>query len=184
MNKDDIRRQVRARKTMLDAEERLEAARSVFETLSKMAAFVMADKVLMYHSLPDELSTHEFIDAFADAKEFFLPRVNGLDLEILPYDRTHMHLGAFQIEEPDGDDTVDIDQMDLVVVPAVAYDRRGNRIGRGKGYYDRLLSRARAITVGVCYDFQLFDEFEAEEHDIPVDFVISATSGIIRGRKR
>lgn len=184
MNKDDIRRQVRGRKSMLDDDERIAAARRVFDTVRNMAAYTVAHNVLLYHSLPDELSTREFISRCAGEKNFFLPRVNGLDLEILPYERSRMHLGAFHIEEPDGDDTVDIDSIDLVIVPAVAYDHRGNRIGRGKGYYDRLLSRSRAITIGVCYDFQLFDEFETESHDIPVDFVVTDKPDIIRGRRK
>lgn len=184
MNKDDIRRQVRGRKSMLDDDERIAAARRVFDTVRNMAAYTVAHNVLLYHSLPDELSTREFISCCAGEKNFFLPRVNGLDLEILPYERSRMHLGAFHIEEPDGDDTVDIDSIDLIIVPAVAYDHRGNRIGRGKGYYDRLLSRSRAITIGVCYDFQLFDEFETESHDIPVDFVVTDKPNIIRGRRK
>ncbi len=167
---------------MLDQAERLAAASRVFSSLASMAAFTMAERVLIYHSLPDELSTHEFLDQWEGRKQFFLPRVNGLDLEILPYARTRTHLGAFRIEEPDGDDTADINDMDLIVVPAVAYDRSGNRVGRGKGYYDRLLARAKALTVGVCYDFQLFDagEIEAEEHDIPVHFIIADRHGVIR----
>ena len=67
----------------------------------------------------------------------------------------------------------------MVVVPAVAYDRRGNRIGRGKGYYDRLLHDTRAIKVGVAYDFQLVDDIDAEVHDVAVDYVITER-GIIR----
>ena len=170
---------------MLDDVERLEAARRVFDKLSTLAAFTLADKVLVYHSLPDELSTREFIGQWEKRKQFFLPRVNGLDLEILPYSRTHTHLGAFQIEEPDGDDTTDIADIDLIIVPAVAYDRNGNRVGRGKGYYDRLLSRSKAITIGVCYDFQLIDDgIEADEHDIPVDFVIADRHGVIRRKHK
>lgn len=118
-----------------------------------------------------------FIDKWAARKHFFLPRVNGVDLDILPYDRTRMHLGAFRIEEPSGDDIVDVEKLDLIIVPAVAYDRKGNRIGRGKGYYDRLLARTNALTIGVCYDFQLFDEVETEPHDRAVDLVITP-SGI------
>ena len=184
MNKDDIRRQVRARKSMLDDNEKIAAARRVFDTVRNLAAYTVARNVLLYHSLADELSTREFINGCSDDKKFFLPRVNGLDLEILPYERTRMHLGAFRIEEPDGDDIMDISNIDLIIVPAVAYDRQGNRVGRGKGYYDRLLSRSRAITIGVCYDFQLFDEFETEVHDIPVDFVVTDKPLIIRGRRR
>lgn len=184
MNKDDIRRQVRARKTMLDATEKAAAARRVFDRVRRLAAFVMAERVLIYHSLPDELSTREFMAEMDGCKQFFLPRVNGIDLEILPYDRTRMHLGAFRIEEPDGDDTVDVGDIDLIIVPAVAFDRRGNRIGRGKGYYDRLLSRSRALTVGVCYDFQLFDEFDTEQHDMPVDYVIADGHPVIHCGRR
>ena len=69
--------------------------------------------------------------------------------------------------------------MELIIVPAVAYDRQGNRIGRGKGYYDRLLSRTKALRIGVAYDFQLVDEIEAEPHDIPVDIVITETGTYI-----
>lgn len=184
MKKDDIRRLVRARKTMLDEAERQAAADRVFRRVSDMVAFMMAENVLMYHSLPDELPTHRFLEEFSTKKHFFLPRVNGIDLEILPYERTRMHLGAFHIEEPDGDDTVDIDKIDLVIVPAVAYDRSGNRVGRGKGYYDRLLSKSRAVTIGVCYDFQLFDCFETEEHDIPVHFVVADGCAQVRGHRK
>lgn len=186
MNKDDIRAMVRARKAMLDSEERRLAAERVFDALSSMAAFTVAERILVYNSLPDELSTREFIDRWAGRKRFYLPRVNGLDLEILPYERTRTHLGAFRIEEPDGDELTDVSEMDLIIVPAVAYDRAGNRVGRGKGYYDRLLSRASAMTVGVCYDFQLLDSdmIEADEHDIPVHFVVADGSGVIRSGRR
>lgn len=183
MKKDAIRSQIRARKAMLDREECSAAASRVFRTLRHMAAFLMADNVLLYHSLPDEISTREFLDDIPSGKRYFLPRVNGLDLEILPYDRSRLHLGAFHIEEPEGADTVDIDQIDLIIVPAVAYDRQGNRVGRGKGYYDRLLARSRAVTVGVCYQCQLVDEIDTDDFDIPVDFVIADGHGIIRGRR-
>lgn len=173
MNKEDIRIRIKARKTLLDNTERNRAADAVFEVLEKTAAFMMADRILLYHSLPDELSTHAFIEKWHRRKQFFLPRVNGLNLEILPYDRSTLRLGAFHIEEPDGADTVDVKEMDMIVVPAVAYDRRGNRVGRGKGYYDRLLGNTRATKVGVAYDFQVVDEIDAEPHDVRVDIIIT-----------
>ncbi len=182
MKKDDIRRKVRADKALLSDAERHSAARDVFARLEGLAAFMMAKNVLMYHSLADELSTIDFLDKWHEAKSFFLPRVNGVNLDILPYDRSHLRHGAFQIEEPDGDDTVDVSEIDLIVVPAVAYDRRGNRVGRGKGFYDRLLATSRALKVGVGYSCQLFDEIDAEEHDVPVDIVITPDHCIIRRR--
>ncbi len=173
MKKDDIRSRVKAYKALLSAAERREAAASVFAMLERTAAFMLADRILLYHSLPDELSTTEFIDKWHDRKHFFLPRVNGVNLEILPYDKSRLQYGAFHIEEPAGDDVRDVAEIELVVVPAVAYDRAGNRVGRGRGYYDRLLASTKAVKIGVGYDFQLVDEVDAEPHDIPVDIVIT-----------
>lgn len=173
MDKDYIRRRVRARKQMLEEADRAEAAGNVFNRIESLLAFIMSKRILIYNSLPDELSTREFINRWHNDKSFFLPRVNGVDLDILPYDATRLQMGAFRIEEPTGHDIADPSTMDLIIVPAVAYDRKGNRIGRGKGYYDRLLRKTRAMKIGVAYDFQLFDEIEVEPHDIPVDIVIT-----------
>lgn len=174
MKKDDIRRKVKAQKSLLTAKERLEAAADVFEQLENNAAFVLAENILLYHSLPDELSTREFIDRWHTRKHFFLPRVNGIDLDILPFDQSRLALGSFHIEEPQGDETHDISEMEMIVVPGIAYDRQGNRVGRGKGYYDRLLAKSEAVKVGVGYDFQLIEEgIEVETHDVGVDIVIT-----------
>lgn len=172
MNKEAIRLRVKARKNLLDA-ERASAAQRVFEHLERTAAFMLAEHILMYHSLPDELSTHEFLNRWSGRKNFYLPRVNGVNLDILPYDRSRMHLGAFNIEEPTGDETADINDIELIIVPGVAYDKRGNRIGRGKGFYDRLLQDSHAVTIGVAYHCQLVDDIEPDEYDVPVDYVIT-----------
>ena len=119
------------RSTLLNDEEKISAAEQVFSLLEKTAEFMLADRILMYHSLPDELSTHSFIKKWCDRKHFYLPRVNGVNLEILPYDESRLSLGSFHIEEPTGTDTSSVDDMELIVVPAVAYDRSGNRVGRG-----------------------------------------------------
>lgn len=173
MKKEDIRRKVRAQKSLLSEAERRKAACKAFEKLEQQMAFIMADNILLYHSLPDELSTHEFINKWHSRKHFFLPRVNGLNLEILPYDQSRLHLGAFNIEEPDGANLTDISEIEVVIVPAVAYDLHGNRVGRGKGYYDRLLADTNATKIGMAYDFQIFDEIDTDPFDIPVDIVIT-----------
>lgn len=167
---------------MLSELERESAAAQVFARLEATAAFQMADRILMYHSLPDELSTISFLRKWKDIKRFYLPRVNGVNLDILPYDESRLELGSFHIEEPQGDSTVDPEEIELIVVPAVAYDRRGNRLGRGKGFYDRLLATTRAAKIGVGYEFQLLDELPAEEHDVPMDMVITQHT-TIRVRK-
>ena len=179
MKKDDIRRHVKARKTLLSEEEKLSAAESVFNLLERTADFLLSDRILMYHSLPDELSTRAFIRKWAGRKHFYLPRVNGVNLEILPYDESRLALGSFHIEEPTGSDTTAIDDMEMIVIPGVAYDRSGNRVGRGKGYYDRLLADSSARKVGVAYDFQLVDEIDSEPLDVRVDVVITENHHII-----
>ncbi len=173
MEKREIRRKIKNLRTMLSDLERATAADEVFEQLERTAAFMLADHILMYHSLPDELSTRRFLDKWQGRKQFYLPRVNGVHLDILPYDKTRLELGSFQIEEPSGDDLADPETMELIVVPAVAYDRRGNRLGRGKGFYDRLLRETRATKIGVGYEFQLLDELPVEPHDVPMDYVIT-----------
>lgn len=183
MNKNDIRIRIRAHKNLLDDNEKSSAAEAVFSLLERTAAFMMSERILLYHSLPDELSTRSFIDKWHEKKSFFLPRVNGVNLEILPYSKSRLHLGAFNIEEPEGEDVCDIDGIDMVIVPAIAYDRRGNRVGRGKGYYDRLLRDTRAIKVGVAYHFQLVDDIDAEPHDVAVDYVITER-GVIRTSRK
>ena len=179
MEKSDIRRKINAMRRMLSEAEKMSAAEEVFARLEQSAAFLMAEHVLMYHSLPDELSTHTFLKKWGSKKHFYLPRVNGVNLDILPYDESRLELGSFHIEEPTGDNTIDANEIEVIVVPAVAYDRKGNRLGRGKGFYDRLLAEAKATKIGVGYEFQLIDSLPAEEHDIPMDIIITQNNTII-----
>ena len=176
MQKSDIRRKMKAMRSMLLDREKEMAAEEVFANLERTAAFLMSSNILMYHSLPDELPTRAFLRKWSGRKRFFLPRVNGVNLDILPYDESRLELGAFHIEEPTGDDTVGVDEMEMIVVPAVAYDRRGMRLGRGKGFYDRLLATTKATKVGVAYQFQVYDELPSEPHDVPMDMVVTQTT--------
>lgn len=174
MTKDQARRRIKAQKALLDQVEKSMAATAVFDRLEQLASFMMSKNILMYHSLPDELHTHSFLEKWKGMKNFFLPRVNGVNLDILPYDSTRLQLGAFHIEEPVGDTVTPVSDIDMVIVPAVAYDRQCNRVGRGRGFYDRLLRDTRAVKVGVAYHFQVIDEgIDTDPHDVPVDIVIT-----------
>lgn len=179
MDKREIREKIKQMRRMLTEAEKESAAEEVFSTLEKTGAFLMANHILMYHSLPDELSTHAFLKKWGNRKHFYLPRVNGVNLDILPYDESRLELGAFHIEEPSGNNTVDESEIELIIVPAVAYDRKGNRLGRGKGFYDRLLSTTQAVKIGVGYEFQLIDEIPVEPHDVPMDMIITQYTSIV-----
>lgn len=184
MDKKELRKKIKNLRSILDEVQKENAAAEVFEKLEQTAAFMLADRILMYHSLPDELSTRVFLKKWGKIKQFFLPRVNGVNLEILPYDETRLELGSFLIEEPTGDDVVNPEDIEMIVVPAVAFDRNCGRLGRGKGFYDRLLSNTNATKVGVGYDFQLVDDLPTEPHDIPMDMVITQTRIVVRPAKK
>lgn len=173
MNKKEIRQEIKRLKDRLTDYEKIKSANLVFEKIESSEYFIKAQNILIYNSLPDELSTKNIISRWHRTKNIFLPRVNGDNLEILPYDADSLEKGAFNIYEPMGKNTCDISIIDMIIVPAIAYDRNGNRIGRGKGYYDRLLQNAKALKIGVGYEFQLISDIPSESHDIPVDIIVT-----------
>lgn len=171
--KAEIRRLIRARKALLTDADRALQAEAVFAAVERTELFATARRIMVYRSLPDELPTDSFIDRWTARKQLFLPRVCGDELEVLPYRPDRLKHGAFNIEEPDGNETVDPATLDLIIVPAVALDPAGNRLGRGKGFYDRLLRRTSAATIGVGFACQLLPALPAEPHDVRLDLVIT-----------
>lgn len=179
MTKGEIRQYIRQKKTILAEYDCSKAANSVLEQLEVLPEFLNATNILCYHPLPDELSTIPIINKWKKIKNIFLPRVNGNILEILPYNENSLNTGSFKIKEPQGSNTIDLNLIDLIIVPAMAYDPKGNRTGRGKGYYDRLLQNTKAIKVGIIYDFQLLPNLPTDEHDISADIIITEKKTII-----
>lgn len=173
VNKHEIRDYIKRQKALLSSEEKTSAAQVVYNKLSALHQINDASKILLYHSLPDELSTQLIIKELYVKKELYLPRVNGVNLDILPYTPSSLKTGSFNIEEPTGNNIIDIANIDLVVVPGMAFDLQGRRIGRGKGFYDRLLKNSSAIKIGICYDCQIINNIPDEPHDIKMDIVIS-----------
>lgn len=178
-DKNELRYKMKSLRVVMSESSRHTAAEEVFNRLEQTAAFLLADRIMMYHSLPDELSTHAFLKKWSGKKKFYLPRVNGADLEVLPYDESRLELGSFHIEEPTGREVTNPEDIEVVIVPGVAYDRKGRRLGRGKGFYDRFLRHTRATKIGVGYEFQLLEELPIEPHDVPMDIVVTQYSTII-----
>ena len=146
----------------------------ILANLEVHPAFKKAKTVLLYHSLGDEVNTHEFIEKWRLYKQIILPVVVDNDLELRPYTgEMDLRIGAFGIGEPTGVIFKDYDAIDLVVVPGVAFDHTGNRLGRGKGYYDRLLSHIPAFKIGICFPFQLIEDVPSEPLDIRMDAIIT-----------
>ncbi len=137
---------------------------------------IAARVVLMYCSLPDEVDTRDALDRLVEAgKCVLLPQVTGPDTMCLRVYRGKDDLreGAFHISEPQGPVFTAYGDVDVAVVPGMAFDGRGHRLGRGRGYYDRLLPQlSRAYKIGVCYDFQKVDEVPTDPYDVVMDEVL------------
>ena len=147
----------------------------ILAALEAHPAFRAANTILLYHSLKDEVDTHAFIRKWSDKKRVLLPVVVGDDLELRIYSGPEdMATGSYGIEEPTGELFTDYAAIDFIAVPGVAFDAKGNRLGRGKGYYDRLLPRIpSAFKAGICFPFQLVEEVPAEPYDIRMDIIIT-----------
>ncbi len=137
---------------------------------------VSARTILMYCSLPDEVDTHDALDRLVEmGKCVLLPQVTGRDSMCLRVyrGRNDLREGAFHISEPQGPVFTAYDEVDVAVVPGVAFDRNGHRLGRGRGYYDRLLPQLlHTYKIGVCFDFQKVDEVPTGPYDVVMDEVL------------
>ena len=171
--KKQLRRAMRERKAALTAEQKQAEADAVFAAIERLEAFAQARSVLLYFSMPDELPTHRVVERWAELKQVYLPRVAGDDLELVRYDGRLDDNNPFHIAEPVG--TASDIVPDLVIVPGVAFDRQRNRLGRGRGFYDRLLAVAAVHTVGVALTCQIVDQVPCEPHDRPLDTVVTAS---------
>lgn len=153
-----------------------EFSESIIRKLRTNPAVVRAKTILMYYSLYDEVDTHTFIDHLAQqGKEVLLPVVvSNTEMELRRYTGTHdLRNGFFDIMEPVGDLFTDYDKIDVAVVPGMAFDSLGNRLGRGKGYYDRLLPQlTNTYKIGVCFPFQRVPAVPADKHDVRMDEII------------
>ena len=133
--------------------------------------FRSAKTVLLFHSLKDEVTTHDFLHEVAKTKRVFLPVVRGEELFMAEFVADeHLQTGSFGIKEPqksfyDG-------AVDVAVVPGVAFSATGNRLGRGRGYYDRFLSQNHCYCIGLCFSFQCLVEIPYEPHDVVMNEVI------------
>jgi len=132
------------------------------------------DSYLLYSSFKSEVETPKLIDTlYGMKKTVYLPIVCGEELKIGSFDGANsLSCGAFGIQEPVV--CADYKHIDIVVVPGVAFDKNLHRIGYGKGYYDRLLGAAHfGVVVGFAFECQLFDAFDYEPHDMPVDVLVT-----------
>lgn len=172
-DKKELRNRIKAFKKAHTSEQLIAQSEQILKRLEQHPVFQSASIVMLYHSLPDEVNTHAFIEKWRNSKRIILPTVVGDDIvpvELTP--QTAFAIGDFNIQEPQ--DNPYTGSYDLIVVPGVAFDKSGNRIGRGRGYYDRFLRQhPNAPKIGICFDFQLVEFVPTEPTDIRMDEVVT-----------
>jgi len=175
--KNELRSKIRAALAEISPTVRLAASMELNERLK--AQMPSARTILFFAPLPDELDVWPVLELSlalgancalpffdADKKIYGARRLKNPASEIIT--------GKFGVREPaSGCAEISLDQFDLVLVPGMAFDFSGNRLGRGQGFYDRLLEKASGIKCGVCHDFQLLKKIPAEPHDAKVNFILT-----------
>jgi len=170
----------------LSAEQRREASARIRRLVAELPEFERARTVMLFVSLPDEADTQGIIaDALAASKTVAVPKV---DRKRKAMDACRLHTldrglapGVFGIPEPQATDVVAPGEIDFVLVPARGYDREGNRIGRGGGYYDRYMAHPdfHATRCGIGFAAQVLDAVPHDAHDLPVKMLVTE-DGVLR----
>lgn len=166
MEKKDLRNFIRMQKKMFSQQQLEELSTEIIGRLMASPKLKAAKTVLMYYSLDDEVNTHTAVDMLLQqGKHVLLPTVvSDTEMELRRYTGPQdLQGGFFDIMEPVGEPFEGYEDIDLAVVPGMAFDSQNNRLGRGKGYYDRMLPRlTKAYKIGVCFDFQRLPGIPAE----------------------
>lgn len=176
--KNRIRFDIRYLKRTLSLEQKEKEAETVFSKIESLPEFIGANAILIYWATPDELPTQTFIKKWCNEKALILPSIEGNKLLLKKYSSDiKMIRKALGIFEPDLEDTYN-GKIDLVIVPGVAFDIKKNRLGRGKGYYDRFFSKNKTLKIGIGFDFQLLDSIPTNRMDIRMDKIITNSNTI------
>lgn len=173
MEKKEIRRSIKSRTLALKSEQALRQSEAVVELLLQILAQRKPQVVALFAPLRDEVQIGSLMQRIEC--RVVVPRVEGDEMEFYDLASGALAEGAFGIMEPQCGEPIEPRKIDVMVVPGVAFTPSGDRLGRGKGFYDRYLSREgfRAYCVGVCYPHQVVDELPVEPHDRRMDEVIS-----------
>ncbi len=156
----------------------------VWNILKARVEYQKAKGIGAFASIPHEINTYPILEgALSSGKKLYLPKVSK-DKEYFEFypvtDLKNLQPGPFGIQEPTSTKAADWEDLDLVLVPGLAFDRKGNRLGFGKGFYDRVLPRLKksCLIVGLGYAFQLVEQVPAGIHDVPVKAILCETGYI------
>jgi 5-formyltetrahydrofolate cyclo-ligase len=178
--KHKLRRQMKETLAGMPADGAAAASRAACHRLLELQEYRSAGSVMLYAPIPGEVDCVPIAQAaWRGGKTVLLPRVTW-EVRHMVAVRCHsaddaMLVNAQGIREPAGGEPWPVENIDFIVVPALAYDRQGNRLGRGGGFYDRFLAQAdlRAVTCGLAFFQQVVEELPVHSNDHPVDLLVS-----------
>lgn len=160
----------------------------ITEKLLSMDCIKNANTIMLYLDFNNEVQTNELVNKLICLNKVVASPITIMDKrELIPCQITNLkdeiNIGAYGIREPKKDicPEVKLKNIDVVIVPAVAYDEDGYRLGYGGGFYDRFLEKLRkdAITIGIAFDLQIFNSIPKEPHDAQLDYIITETKTIV-----
>lgn len=180
-SKAQIRKEIGSRLYNQDKEEKRVKSQIIKDKLFSSDILKKAHVVMFYVSKEEEVDTRRMIkDALETGKRVVVPYSLSETNEIIAAEiegLKDLEIGVYGIYQPRKKQLkrVPLSEINLAIVPGVAFDKQNHRLGRGKGYYDRFLKNlsSRTITIGICFDFQLVDNLPKETHDFPVSRVIT-----------
>ena len=177
MDKKALRREIGAKKGALNPEQIENRSAILADKLYKTSQYRDCTSLYAYLSFNQEVRTNPIIQrAWAEGKRVAVPKVVGDEMVFIWIDSFDnlAPQGAFHIMEPIENGPVAADESALILMPGLAFDPEGHRVGYGGGFYDRYLAAQPCHpTVALCYDFQLYDHLDVEDHDVLVDVVIT-----------
>ena len=178
IKKDKIRKQILEKRSSLSHEEVDKKSELIIENLAPYLK--NAQNIMIFTDMKNEVRITKLIELYPE-KNFFISKIvnsKNREMKINKYNENELVLHKFGYYESSSDDFYDEKILDIVIVPALAFDSSKNRIGFGGGYYDTFLNKVRGknkntLFIGVCYDFQMIEEVPIEGHDITLDLVVN-----------
>lgn len=173
--KREIRKKISTIKREYTLEWRCENSAPIVAQLELLPAFEHSSTILLYHALPDEVQTQAFLDKWWQTKRLVLPVVDGDNLLLRRYSPDKVEVGYCSIMEPTDAEEILAEEIELAIIPGVAFDAQRNRLGRGRGFYDRLLPSLGCDIVGIGFDYQIVEVVPMEPFDQKLSLVITET---------
>ncbi|MDF7824561.1 5-formyltetrahydrofolate cyclo-ligase [Pontiellaceae bacterium B12227] len=179
ISKKQLRQEISEKRRALDSRWVEEANAEIIDRFQSLEVFQSSGIVALYKAIGGEVSLEPlFSNCWERGQRTCIPVFNEATrlYEMAEIEKsTPFRRGHYGIEEPMAPRLLNMEQIDLIAVPGVGFDAAGNRLGRGGGYYDRILAELSGISVGIAFNFQIYPAIPHEMHDKPVDFVVTET---------